>query len=282
VDLVNLLREDDDIDGLRAAYQAGAEQQNPDALYALDALGQHLEHRGDIQAAHAAWQQAIDAGYEHAGELRERISPPPEPARQPLDEIDQMPPPPEFDPRNMTRAGIAVLQRGLPALPQTLTHQMAIPLAYWTASHNAVVLFLQFHRAGNEWHPSAVMATFTREHGQWTAAGGHWPGTGFHDPFADPGDLRGLDGQPIVISGGSHSDEPAPGQLAGIWHGTAAPAVRQLTLTQDGHEDRRPPRLALRRMGHLHRAPRTLQRHRARPERRRPGQHPARRRPLHW
>jgi hypothetical protein len=31
-DLVNLLRDDDDIDGPRAAYQAGTEQHNPDAL----------------------------------------------------------------------------------------------------------------------------------------------------------------------------------------------------------------------------------------------------------
>jgi hypothetical protein len=239
MDLVNLLRDDDDIDGLRAAYQAGGEQQNPDALYALDALGQHLEQRGDIEAAHAAWQQAIDAGYEYADELRERISPPPEPAEEPLDEMD-LTPPPEFEPRNIRHTGIDVLQHGLPALPPTLTHQMAIPLAYWTANQNAVVLFLQFHRIGNEWDPFAVMATFTREHGQWTAASGHWLGTGFHDPFADPGDVRGLDGQPIVISGGSHSDESAPGRLVGIWHGTATPAVRQLALIQDGHEDRRP------------------------------------------
>jgi Tetratricopeptide repeat len=240
LDLVNLLRDDDDIDGLRAAFRAGSQQHNPDALYALDALGQHLNQRGDIQAAHAAWQQAIDAGYQDADELRDRISPPPEPAEEPLDEIDLMPPPPEFDPRNMRRTGIDVLQHGLPALPQTLTHQMAIPLAYWTASQNAVVLFLTFDRARNEWDQSAVMATFTREHGQWTAAGSHWLGTGFHDPFADPGDLAGLAGRPIVISGSSHSEEPAPGCLAGIWHGTAAPAVQQLALIQGGHEDRRP------------------------------------------
>ena len=103
------------------------------------------------------------------------------------------------------------------------------------------MLFLQFHRHGREWHPSAVMATFTREHGQWAApASGHWLGTGFHDPFTDPGDLRGLDGRPIVISGESHSDQPAPGRLAGIWHGTAAPVVQQIALIQDGHEDRQP------------------------------------------
>jgi tetratricopeptide (TPR) repeat protein len=87
-DLVNLLREDDDIDGLRDAYRAGAEQQNPDVLYALDALGQHLEERGDTQAAHAASQQAIDGGYEDADDLRERISPPPELADEPEDQAE--------------------------------------------------------------------------------------------------------------------------------------------------------------------------------------------------
>src|SRR5262249_12680982 len=200
LDLVNLLRDDAATDGLRAAFRARAGQHNPDALYALDALGQHLEQRGDIQAAHAAWQQAIDAGYQDADELRDRISPPPEPAEEPLDEIDLTPPPPEFDPRNMRRTGIDVLQHGLPALPQTFTHQMPLPLAYWPARQNAVVLFPTFPRARNEWDPSAFMATFTREHGPRTAAGSHWHGTGFHDPFADPGDLAGLDGRPIVIS----------------------------------------------------------------------------------
>lgn len=194
IDLVNLLREDDDIDGLRVAYQAGAEQQNPDALYALDALGQHLEKRGDTQAAHATWQQAIDAGYEDADELRERISPPPEPAEEPQDQTELADLPPHFDPRNMLRTAIEVLEHGLPALPQTMTYQMAIPMAYWTATQNAVVLFLQFHHHRREWDPSAVMATFIRERGRWKA-NSHWHGTGFHDPFADPGDLRGLDGQ---------------------------------------------------------------------------------------
>ena len=32
----------------------------------------------------------------------------------------------------------------------------------------------------------------------------------------------------------------AAGRLAAIWHGTAASAVRQIALIQDGHEDRRP------------------------------------------
>ena len=46
-------------------------------LYALDQLGEVLTKQGDIEGAHASWQQAIDAGYERAADLRERISPPP-------------------------------------------------------------------------------------------------------------------------------------------------------------------------------------------------------------
>lgn len=123
------------------------------------------------------------------------------------------------------------------------------------------------------------MATLTREHGQWKAASSHWHGTGFHDPFADPDDLRGLDGQSIVISSGSHGDDAVPGRLAGVWHGTAVPAVRQISLIQDGHEDPPATELTLRRLDRLHREPSTLHRHSPRPGRRPPRQHPARRAP---
>jgi hypothetical protein len=57
--LVNLLRDDDDIDGLRAAYQAGTEQHNPDALYALKssrpaprATGRHPGRARGVAAGH--------------------------------------------------------------------------------------------------------------------------------------------------------------------------------------------------------------------------------------
>jgi hypothetical protein len=130
----------------------------------------------------------------------------------------------------MARTGIAVLQRGLPPLPQPLTHRMAIPMAYWAASEAAVVLFLTFHRHRRTWDPTALMATFTRQDGEWVPDT-HWHGTSFHDPFTDPGGLYGLGGRPIATSG-------ALGDI--ICHGTTAPAVKYLALLQDGHEDRRP------------------------------------------
>jgi hypothetical protein len=76
VKLVNLLFRHNDIGGLRTAYQDGAAKDNPEALYALEKLGQQLMRNGDLEGAHSAWQQAIDHGYEFADELRDRMSPP--------------------------------------------------------------------------------------------------------------------------------------------------------------------------------------------------------------
>jgi len=79
-----------------------------------------------------------------------------------------------------------------------------------------------------------VEAVFTRQDGQWTAAGTHWHGTGFHDPFTDPGGLHGLGGEAIIYS------SSGSGGGGTSLHGTAAPAVKYLALIQDGHQDRRP------------------------------------------
>jgi hypothetical protein len=110
-------------------------------------LGQLLDGHGDTTGAHAAWQQAIDAGYEFADDLRERISPSPEPEDED-DEAGLAAVPPGFDLRNLARIGIEVLEHGLPALPETLSYQMALPVAYWKADQCAVVLILRFSRHG--------------------------------------------------------------------------------------------------------------------------------------
>ena len=65
----------------------------------------------------------------------------------------------------MARTGIAVLAHGLPALPEELTHRMAVPMAYRTARESAAVHFLHFHRERGTWDPWATMATFTRHDG---------------------------------------------------------------------------------------------------------------------
>jgi tetratricopeptide (TPR) repeat protein len=240
IEVVNLLRGENDLDGLRAVHLKAADNENPDAPYALDVIGQLLKQRGDIEGAHAAWQQAIDTGYRWADELRDQISPPPEPEDEPEgDERAEVAP--EFDPRNLVRIGIDVLSRGLPALPDTLNYHMAIPVAYWEADECAVVLVLEFSRHGRGTHHAVGMrATYSRTADGWTAPA-RFHGSGFnHDPIASPGDSRDLDGRPMTVSAGSEASEVTPGHPTFIVTGRAAPDVRHLAVIQDGKEVRRP------------------------------------------
>ena len=55
VDLLNLLREQDDVDGARAAHRTAVDTGDPEAPYALVVIGQILEQRGDAQGAQAAF-----------------------------------------------------------------------------------------------------------------------------------------------------------------------------------------------------------------------------------
>ncbi len=237
--LLNHLEAEDDLDAARDTHRLGIQTANPDTPHALVTIGNLLKERGDTEGWRAAYQQAIDSGYPAADHLQESLAPPAD-ADESADGPYPADLPPEFDPANMRQSGITVLRDGLTPLPETLTHQMAIPVAYWTARHCAVVLFLQFSRHHLEQLPITVMATYSRDHDTWKPDS-HWLGTGaHHDPIADPGDRREMDGQAMTTSGGSHNDTPAPGQPAAIQIGRAAPEVTQLALTQDGHEDRRP------------------------------------------
>ena len=51
---------------------------------------------------------------------------------------------PHLDPRNQKRTGIEVLDHGLLALPDVLTRQMSVAVAYWKATSSAVALFLKY------------------------------------------------------------------------------------------------------------------------------------------
>jgi tetratricopeptide (TPR) repeat protein len=238
--LVNLLRDNHDVDGLRAAYPVAAARHTPDALYALDVLGQELDDLGDTDGAHAAWQQAIDAGYESAGDLRDRISPP-EPEDEPGDDAGPDDLPPQFDPANMIRAGVNVLDHGLPDLPGTLSYKMAIPVAYWKAEQCAVPLVLRFsrHRRGTP-VPMVMQVVYSRTGDGWTLPR-YVFGSGFyHDPIARRRDRREMDGRPMVGGGTSRARQVTPGYPAFIATGRAGPEVKYLAVTQDGHEDRRP------------------------------------------
>ncbi len=228
ISLLNLLGRQRDLDGLRASLDAGTAACIPGAAYAHVVIGNVLREHGDTDGWRQAWQRAIDAGYDDDGFLQDELSPP---ADDPGDEPADVPP--GFDPRNMARTAVSVLETGLPPLPDGLNHHMAIPLARWTAGDTGVVLFLHFVRHRRGWDPAAIPVTLTRQDGQWTVSAGYRAGTSFHDPFTDPGDLRGLDGRPIAVSGGSH------GAGTAICYGTAATAVTHIALIQDGQEDRR-------------------------------------------
>lgn len=241
ISLVNLLVQQEDADGLTAAYENGVALDHPDAPYALVQLGQLLENQGDVPGAHQAWRQAIDAGCEDPGYLRERMSP----AAAREQETPVYPPglPPELNPRNMIRTGLDVLAHGLPALPEVLTDDMAIPIAYWIAGQCAVVLVLHFVRHGHDGpHPMAMQVIYSRgEDGPWQPPTGASGGSFFsHDPVRSPGSTRDLDGNPMVRGGSSQAREAIPGRPATIATGRAAPEVKYLAVTKDGQEDRRP------------------------------------------
>jgi tetratricopeptide (TPR) repeat protein len=238
--LINVMREQDDIDGLRAAAAGAAETARPEAAYAFVVVGEMLEDRGDADGARAAYQQAIDADWEFADDLRDKLSPP-----AADDSEDEAPPadlPPRFHPDNITRTGLDVLDHGLPPLPEELSYHMAIPVAYWVARQCAVVLFLMFPRHGRrQRHPMILQATYSRTGAGWTRDP-YSSGTFFdHDPIARPGDMRDLGGQPMTSGGSMHlQEQPPPGYPAAVVTGRVDPAVTQIAFIQDGHEDRRP------------------------------------------
>jgi predicted negative regulator of RcsB-dependent stress response len=219
------LQNDGDVDGLVALHRTGVQTGNWSAPEVLVTIGFLLERRGDADGARAALQQAIDDGYHGADWLIEKLHPSPKPTAAELDAL-----PPQFDPRNMMRTGVEVLSHGLPELPEQLSYLMAIPVAYWTAPHSAVVLFLEFEREGRQHRPSVLHVTYSRDDEGWSPHR-HFIGMGYsHDPVASPGSLRDLGGSAMVTGGGSDTQP----------HGRAAPAVKYIALIQDGREDLRP------------------------------------------
>ena len=71
----------------------------------------------------------------------------PTPTGAELDELPAL-----FDPRKVIGNATEVLIHGLPKLPRPLSHLMAIPVAYWTAQHSAVVAVLRL----NSWPAAPV------------------------------------------------------------------------------------------------------------------------------
>ena len=151
--------------------------------------------------------------------------------------------PPQFDPRRRALTGTDVLRHGLPALPEVLTYEMSIPVAFWTSAACAVVLFLHYSRqSGGPADPVVSQVGYYRDGDGWRAHP-HWTGHGWsHDPVGKPDDVRDLGGRAIVASGGSFTDRPRPGRPAITVTGRVSPAVTAIALVHDGQEDRRPLR----------------------------------------
>jgi len=153
--------------------------------------------------------------------------------------------PAHLDPRHKKRTGIEVLDHGLPGLPDVLSYQMSVPVAFWKDERCSAVLFLRyFLRQFPEDEavtvmPGVTLGTFYRDGGGWVAHN-WWSGTGWsHDPVADPGSLRDLDGRAIAGGSGSHNPNPGPGFPASVIAGRVSPAVTHLALVQDDREERR-------------------------------------------
>lgn len=139
--------------------------------------------------------------------------------------------PPYLDRRQRRQTGAEVLACGLPVLPDVLTYQMSIPVAYWKSTQCAVVLFLAFREFDGIQVPSMTMGTYFRGGERWSP---HrmWGGLGWpYDPIAKPDYLGDLDGKAIGGIGGSRTAEPEPGSPAVIAVGRAIPAVKQIALT---------------------------------------------------
>ena len=147
----------------------------------------------------------------------------------------------QSDPAKTALTGIEVLRHGLSPLPAVLTRRMSVPVAFWTAAHSAVVLFLQYVPDGfGSVGPMVLMATFARNGDSWSAHQ-HWHGHHWsHDPIADPGGTADLGGREIVGGGsGTFTSKPQPGHPAYVVTGRVSAAVAAIAVIQDGHEDRR-------------------------------------------
>jgi hypothetical protein len=152
--------------------------------------------------------------------------------------------PAELDPRHWLQAGAEVIENGLSELPSRLTHQMSIPIAYWSAECCAVVAFMQFRRdydTGQVWAATCTVP-YAREDGQWVPPRHsvfYWQSYAF-DPVTDPGCDRHLDGNAMTYGAVGENAGHEPGQPASVTLGHVSPAVRYLAVIQDGRQDYRP------------------------------------------
>jgi hypothetical protein len=140
------------------------------------------------------------------------------------------------------QAGIDVIENGLPPLPDVITHEMNLPISYWTGSRISVLVFSRFFE-GPEFggvKPAAMKVPYYLEAGKWTfETSGLFRAAGFpFDPVTEPEKAEDLDGSTIVYgsSGGLQTEGKPPARVA---TGRASREVAHLAVVQGGVEDRR-------------------------------------------
>jgi hypothetical protein len=137
-----------------------------------------------------------------------------------------------------------VIESGLPELPSRLTHQMSIPISYWSGECCAVVAFMQFRRdpdTGQMWAATCVVP-YAREDDRWVPPRHDvfsWRSFAF-DPVIDPGYDRHLDGNAMTYGDAGENAGHEPGRPASFTLGNLSPSVKYLTVIQDGQQDYRP------------------------------------------
>ena len=147
-----------------------------------------------------------------------------------------------FESRNMGVLGVRVLGEGLPELPDVLTHAMTIPVAYWTSTTCAAVLFLGYSQdpETGDFQPEGFFPTFFLDGTTWQPHD-YLYGYGWsHDFIATSESLRDLDGRAIVTAGRSVSNHPQAGKPAFVISGRVSPEVVEISLLQGGTVVRRP------------------------------------------
>jgi hypothetical protein len=144
--------------------------------------------------------------------------------------------PVRVDPRYSRQTGADILSHGLPDLPEVLSYDMALPVAYWRTDSCGAVLFLSFDAFGGA-TPAATIGTYRRDFDGWVAKAA-WAVVGWsHDPVKG-GSYEDFEGSSIVVSGTNISADPEsvyPGLVA-IGH--VAKEVDVIAVTQGGHETR--------------------------------------------
>jgi hypothetical protein len=139
--------------------------------------------------------------------------------------------------------GIDVIEKGLPPLPDVITHELMvpIPISYWTAPDCAVVVFFYFSELpGSGVRPFVSKIPYYKEAGKWTVGThGEFTGSGFpFDPVTEPEWIDDLDGSHFVNS--SLSRKQVEGKsLMWVAAGRASREVAYVALVQSGTQDRR-------------------------------------------